>query len=107
MERGVDWRLCDAARPVAGAARADRGADGAPLAAWTLRARGGGRPRTNAILSSSRQSFSVLTQLGGEFGVKGRVGALPARFGPRGIVETRVPELDTREQVRLQAALGG
>lgn len=60
-----------------------------------------------AILSSSRQSFSVLTQLGGEFGVKGRVGALPARFGPRGIVETRVPELDTRQQVRLQVALGG
>ena len=60
-----------------------------------------------AILSSSRQSFSVLTQLGGEFGVNGRVGALPARFGPRGIVETRVPELDTRQQVRLQVALGG
>jgi malate dehydrogenase len=60
-----------------------------------------------AILSSSRQSFSVLTQLGGEFGVKGRAGALPARLGARGIVETRVPELDARQQVRLQVALGG
>ena len=60
-----------------------------------------------AILSSSRQSFSVLMQLGGEFGVKGRAGALPARLGAHGIVETRVPELDARQQVRLQVALGG
>ena len=60
-----------------------------------------------AILSSSRESFSVLTQLGGEFGVKGRVGALPARLGPGGIVETRVPALDTRQRVQLQVALGG
>jgi malate dehydrogenase len=60
-----------------------------------------------AILSNSRQSFSVLTPLGGEFGVKGRAGALPARLGAPGIVETRVPELDARQQVRLQVALGG
>ena len=60
-----------------------------------------------AILSGSRQSFSVLTPLAGEFGVKGRVGAIPARFGRPGIVSTRVPELDTRQQVRLQVALGG
>jgi malate dehydrogenase len=60
-----------------------------------------------AMLSSSPRSFSVLTQLGGEFGVKGRVGALPARLGPRGIVETRVPELDARQRVQLQVALGG
>ena len=59
-----------------------------------------------AILSGSRQSFSVLTPLGGEFGVKGRVGSLPARFGRLGIVATRVPELDTRQQVQLQVALG-
>jgi malate dehydrogenase len=59
-----------------------------------------------AILSSSRKSFSVLIQLGGEFGVKGRVGAIPARLDPRGIVETRVPELDARQQVQLQVALG-
>jgi malate/lactate dehydrogenase len=61
----------------------------------------------NAMLSRSPGSFSVLTQLGGEFGVKGRVGALPARLGPRGIVETRVPELDSRQRVQLQVALGG
>ena len=59
------------------------------------------------LLSSSRQSVSVLTPLGGEFGVKNRVGALPARLGPRGILETRVPDLDTRDRVRLQVVLGG
>jgi malate dehydrogenase len=59
------------------------------------------------ILSGSRRSVSVLTQLAGEFGVKGRVGVLPARLGPRGIAETRVPELDTRQRVQLQVALGG
>jgi malate dehydrogenase len=61
----------------------------------------------HAILSSSRQSFSVLTQLGGEFGVRNRVGAVPARFSPRGIAETRTPELTPRERVQLQTALGG
>lgn len=60
-----------------------------------------------AILSNSLEWFSVQTQLGGEFGVKGRVGAVPARLGARGIVGTRVPELDRREQVRVQVALGG
>ena len=60
-----------------------------------------------AILSRSRRSFSVLVQLGGEFGVKGRAAALPVRLGPYGILETRVPELDARQQVRLQVALGG
>ena len=62
---------------------------------------------TEAILSSSRRSFSVLTQLQGEFGVKHRAGTLPARLAARGIAETRVPDLDTRERVQLQTALGG
>ena len=60
-----------------------------------------------AILSSSRQSFSVLTQLGGEFGVRNRPGALPSLLSPRGIVSTRTPELSPRERVQLQTALGG
>lgn len=59
-----------------------------------------------AILSSSRQSFCVLTQLGGEFGVKDRLGCLPARVALDGIAETRVPELTTRERVQVQTALG-
>lgn len=59
------------------------------------------------LLFSSRRSFSVLTQLSGEFGVRNRPGALPARLGPRGIVHARVPELTTRERVQVQTALGG
>jgi malate/lactate dehydrogenase len=60
----------------------------------------------DAILSSSRQSFSVLTQLGGEFGVRNRTGALPALLSARGIVQTRTPELTPRERVQLETALG-
>ena len=62
---------------------------------------------TGAVLSRSRRSFSVLTQLEGEFGVRHRAGALPARLAARGIVQTRVPELSSREHVQLQTALGG
>jgi malate dehydrogenase len=59
-----------------------------------------------AIVGSSRRSFSVLTMLGGEFGVRGRVGTLPALLSTSGIVQTRVPPLNPREQVRLEIALG-
>lgn len=59
-----------------------------------------------ALLSSSRQTFCVLTQLGGEFGARNRPGCLPARLTPHGIAETRVPELTTRERVQVQTALG-
>jgi malate dehydrogenase len=62
---------------------------------------------TDAILANSRRSFSIITQLHGEFGVKRRPGALPARLSAGGIAQVRVPELGTREQVRLQTALGG
>ena len=58
------------------------------------------------VLESSRQAFSVLTMLGGEFGVKDRVGTLPALLSSTGIVHTRVPTLSTRERVRLETALG-
>lgn len=59
----------------------------------------------NAIAGSSRRAFSVLTMLGGEFGVRGRVGTLPAVLSTSGIVQTRVPSLNTRERVRLETAL--
>ena len=59
-----------------------------------------------AVLHSSRRSFSVLTALGGEFGVRGRVGTLPALLASRGIVHIRVPALTTRERVQLESALG-
>lgn len=59
-----------------------------------------------AITQSSRRAFSVLTVLGGEFGVRGRVGALPAVLSTGGIAHARVPALNTRERVRLEIALG-
>ncbi|MBI2188048.1 MAG: hypothetical protein HYU37_13175 [Acidobacteria bacterium] len=59
-----------------------------------------------AILCASRRTLSVLTQLGGEFGVRSRPGCLPARVGPHGIAATRVPELTTRERVQVLTALG-
>ena len=46
---------------------------------------------TEAILSASRRSFSVLTWLDGEFGVKHVVGVLPAQLSAGGIAEIRVP----------------
>jgi len=62
---------------------------------------------TEAALSASRRSFSVLTWLDGEFGARHVVGALPVQLSGRGIVDTRVPDIGAREQVRLQTALGG
>lgn len=60
-----------------------------------------------AIVCSSRQFFSVVTLLTGEFGVRNRPGALLVRLGPGGIAQTRVPHLTPREGVQLQVALGG
>jgi malate dehydrogenase len=59
-----------------------------------------------ALLGASRRAHSVLTVLDGEFGVRGRVGALPALLASTGIVHGRVPVLNGRERVRLDTALG-
>lgn len=59
-----------------------------------------------ALVRSSRRARSVLTVLGGEFGVHGSVGALPVLLAPSGIVHVRVPTLNTRERVRLETVLG-
>jgi malate dehydrogenase len=61
---------------------------------------------TDALVRHSRRAFCVLTVLSGEFGVRGRVGALPVHLSPAGITQTRVPTLNTRERVRLETALG-
>src|SRR5688572_17296019 len=61
---------------------------------------------TEAPVRHSRRAFSVLMVLGGEFGVRGRVGAMPVHLSPVGIASTRVPALNTRERVRLETALG-
>jgi malate/lactate dehydrogenase len=59
-----------------------------------------------AILESSRASLSVLTMLQGEFGARNRAGVIPALLSTNGIARTRVPALNTREQVLLGTALG-
>jgi malate dehydrogenase len=62
---------------------------------------------TEALIRSSRRPFSVLTVLAGEFGVRNRVGTLPAHLAPTGILSIRTPSLNTRERVRLETVLGG
>jgi malate dehydrogenase len=59
-----------------------------------------------ALLEASRRSCNVLTILGGEFGVRDRVGAVPALLAAQGVVHMRVPALNTRERVQLDTALG-
>jgi malate dehydrogenase len=59
-----------------------------------------------AIVTSSRRTFSILTLLGGEFGVRDRIGAVPALLSRHGIAEVRVPSLNTKERVLLETALG-
>ena len=61
---------------------------------------------TEALLESSRQSFSVLSVLNGEFGVKDSVGAFPVLLTSHGIAEMRLPSLSTRERVLLESSLG-
>jgi len=58
-----------------------------------------------ALLGSSRRTHAVLGVLDGEFGVRGRVGVLPALLSDVGLAHVRLPELDTRERVRLDNAL--
>jgi len=58
-----------------------------------------------ALISSSRRTFQVLTVLDGEFGSRGRVGILPAVLSARGIAATRVPALTARERVQVENAL--
>ncbi|OFW12693.1 MAG: hypothetical protein A3H29_07075 [Acidobacteria bacterium RIFCSPLOWO2_02_FULL_67_21] len=76
-----------------------------PPGAYALGAAAAGVIR--AILFSSRRSCSVLASLGGEFGVRNRVGIVPAWLAPQGIAQTRTPALTPRERVQLEIALGG
>lgn len=59
-----------------------------------------------ALVTSARRAMSVLTVLDGEFGVRHRAGALPCLLSPAGIASIRLPELNAREQVQLETALG-
>ena len=59
-----------------------------------------------AMLQDSRRSYNVETVLGAEFGVRDRVGAVPAVLASHGVAHTRVPALNTRERVQLDTVLG-
>ncbi len=60
----------------------------------------------NALTTSARRTLNVLAVLDGEFGVRERVGILPARLGPHGMVQVPIPALDARERMLLETALG-
>lgn len=74
-----------------------------PPAAYTLAL--AAAVMTEALVRSSRRALSALTVLQGEFGIRGRVGAMPVLLSGTGIVHTRVPSLSTRERVLLETAL--
>jgi malate/lactate dehydrogenase len=59
-----------------------------------------------AIVTSARERLHALTLLGGEFGVRNRIGALPVLLNRHGISDVRVPTLNTRERVLLETSLG-
>ena len=59
-----------------------------------------------AMLTSSRQALPVLTMLEGVFGVRGRVGIVPARLSPAGIAAVVEPALAPRDLTALHTALG-
>jgi malate/lactate dehydrogenase len=58
------------------------------------------------MLDAARRSYSVLTILEGEFGVRDRVAAVPALLAQHGVANVRTPLLNRREQVQLDTALG-
>jgi malate dehydrogenase len=60
---------------------------------------------TQGLLQTSRRAFTVSTLLDGELGLRNRVGVVPARLSPAGIVRIDVPALETRERVRVDTAL--
>jgi malate/lactate dehydrogenase len=59
-----------------------------------------------AIATSGRQRLCALTLLGGEFGVRNRIGAVPVLLNRHGISDVRVPALNTRERVLVETSLG-
>ena len=60
-----------------------------------------------AIVTASRRALSVLTVLDGEYGVRNRLGSMPALLDPGGVARIHVPSLSTRERVRVETALTG
>ena len=94
VERGVDWRIQPRARAVAGPADADRSSSGAAVAAGPFALGLAAARVAEALVRHSRRAFSVLTVLGGEFGVRGRVGAMPVHLSPSGIAQHAGPDAE-------------
>ena len=61
---------------------------------------------TASILDASRRSVTVFTPLGGEFGVRNRVAAMPVVLDTGGVARISIPGLSPRERVQLETALG-
>jgi len=59
-----------------------------------------------AVVTASRRALSVLTVLDGEYGVRNRLGSMPALLDAAGVAGVRVPSLSTRERVQVETALG-
>jgi len=59
-----------------------------------------------AVVGASRRALSVLTVLDGEYGVRNRLGSMPALLDARGVASLRVPSLSSRERVLVETALG-
>jgi malate dehydrogenase len=76
-----------------------------PLGPYTLGA--AAARAAEAMVTSSRQRVQAFTLLGGEFGVRNRIGALPVLLNQHGIADVRVPTLNTRERVSVETALSG
>ena len=75
-----------------------------PPGPYTL---GGAAARAaEAVVTSARQRLNVLVLLGGEFGVRNRIGALPVLLNRHGVADVRVPALNTRERVLVETSLG-
>jgi malate/lactate dehydrogenase len=59
-----------------------------------------------AVVTASRGALSVLTVLDGEYGVRNRLGSMPALLDAGGVAGLRVPALSPRERVQVETALG-
>jgi malate/lactate dehydrogenase len=59
-----------------------------------------------AVVTAARGALSVLTVLDGEYGVRNRLGSMPALLDAGGVAGLRVPSLSTRERVQVETALG-
>jgi len=59
-----------------------------------------------AVVTASRGALSVLTVLDGEYGVRNRLGSMPALLDAGGVATLRVPSLSSRERVLVETALG-